>query len=40
MQTEGPKIRTGLLELRQISAFCESSYAGNLKFCANTAKKV
>ena len=39
MQTEGPKIRTGLLELRQISAFCESSHAGNLKFGANTAKK-
>ena len=40
MQTEGPKIRTGLLELRQISASCGSSYAGNLKFGAKSARKV
>ena len=39
MQTEGPKIRTELLELRQISVICGGSYAGNLKFGANTAKK-
>ena len=39
MQTEGPKICTGLLELRQISAFCGSSHAGNMKFGANTDKK-
>ena len=39
MQTEGPKIHTGLLELRQISAFWGSSQAGNLKFVANSDKK-
>ena len=39
MQTEGPKLRKVLLELHQISAFCGSSHAGNLKFGANTAQK-
>ena len=39
MQTERPKICTSLLEMRQISALCKGSYAGNLKIGANIAKK-
>ena len=39
MQTERPKKHTSLPEMRQISALCVRSYAGNLKLEANTAKK-
>ena len=39
IQTDRPKMRTSLPEMRQILALCVGSYAGNLKIGANIEKK-